>query len=270
MSSEIAEAGAETSLFFIFEAAPEGRVLVTGPDAAIPSAAKAEEFRGSLAACGTVSKDAGGDMWGVADPAIAEREGFRFVSRREAHGMSERGMFARSCAAYQMMNLTVKNKFCGVCGAEMQEHSADRARFCPECGNTVYPVLAAAVIVAVEKDGMLLLGRNVNFPPERYSVLAGFVEPGETLEDAVRREVYEESRLTIKNVRYFGNQPWPFPNSMMFGFNADWESGEPIPDGNEISDVRWFEPTSLPNLPPSISISRKLIDNWLARVTGHK
>ncbi|MDR0652677.1 MAG: NAD(+) diphosphatase, partial [Synergistaceae bacterium] len=120
----------------------------------------------------------------------------------------------------------------------------------------------------VEKNGMLLLGRNVNFPPERYSVLAGFVEPGETLEDAVRREVYEESRVVIKNVRYFGNQPWPFPNSMMFGFNADWESGDPTPDGQEIADVRWFEPASLPNLPPSISISRKLIDDWLTRVTG--
>jgi NAD+ diphosphatase len=256
-------------MFFIFDATPEGRVLVTA-HAVIPSAAEAEELRGSLVACGPVSKCDDGDMWGVADPALAQREEFSFVSRRELPEMFGYGIFARSCVAYQMMNLTMKNKYCGACGTPMRDHAADRARLCPECGNTIYPVLAAAVIVAVEKDGMLLLGRNVNFPPERYSVLAGFVEPGETLEDAVRREVYEESRVSVKNVRYFGNQPWPFPNSMMFGFNADWESGEPTPDGHEITDVRWFEPTSLPNLPPPISISRKLINDWLARVSGRK
>ena len=268
MNSEVSEGDGETPLFFIFDTTPEGWVLVTVPRAAIPSAAEAEKYRRSLAAWGPVSKREGGDMWGAAGPDLAQSKDHAFVSRRELPGMFGHSLFARSCTAYQMMNLTVKNKFCGVCGARMQDHAADRARFCPECGNTVYPVLAAAVIVAVEKDGMLLLGRNVNFPPERYSVLAGFVEPGETLEDAVRREVYEESRVVIKNIRYFGNQPWPFPNSMMFGFNADWESGDPTPDGHEIADVRWFEPASLPNLPPSISISRKLIDDWLTRVTG--
>jgi NAD+ diphosphatase len=240
-------------------------VLAISSRAAVPSAAEAEEFRGSLAACGPVLKRDDGDMWGVAGPDIAQREDCVFVSRRDLPGMCGKDLFTRCCAAYQMMSLTVRNKFCGACGATMRDHDADRARFCPECGNTVYPVLAAAVIVAVEKDGALMLGRNANFPPERYSVLAGFVEPGETLEDTVRREVYEESRVVVKNIRYFGNQPWPFPNSMMFGFNADWESGEPTPDGREITDVRWFEPTSLPDLPPSISISRKLINDWLAR-----
>ncbi|MDR1580087.1 MAG: NAD(+) diphosphatase [Synergistaceae bacterium] len=269
MNSEISESAGADAMFFIFDTTPEGRVLVTASRATIPSAAEAEEFRDYLTACGPVSKCDGGDMWGAAGPILAQREDCVFVSRRELPGMFGHNLFKRSCTAYQMMNLTVKNKFCGACGAPMRDHAADRARFCPECGNTVYPVLAAAVIVAVEKDGMLLLGRNVNFPPDRYSVLAGFVEPGETLEEAARREVYEESRVVIKNVRYFGNQPWPFPNSMMFGFNADWESGEPTPDEHEITDVRWFEPTSLPNLPPPISISRKLINGWLERVAGH-
>jgi len=147
----------------------------------------------------------------------------------------------------------------------MHDHERDRARFCRSCGNTVYPALSNAVIVAVEKEGRLLLGHNVNFPQGRYSVLAGFVEPGETLEEAIRREIFEESGITVKNIRYFGSQPWPFPNSMMFGFNADWESGEPQADGDELSDVRWFSPKELPDIPPSISISRKLIDDWLAR-----
>jgi NAD+ diphosphatase len=270
MNSKNFEGSDKPPMFFIFDATPEGRVLLTAPRAAVPSVAEAEVFRASLAACGPVSKSEGGEIWGAAGPALAQSEGGVFVGRRELPEMFGYDMYARSCTAYQMMNLTVKNKFCGACGAPMRDHAADRARFCPECGNTVYPVLAAAVIVAVEKDGMLLMGRNVNFPPERYSVLAGFVEPGETLEDAARREVYEESRVVIKNVRYFGSQPWPFPNSMMFGFNADWESGEPTPDGQEIADVRWFEPASLPNLPPSISISRKLIDDWLARAAGRR
>ncbi|MDR3166195.1 MAG: NAD(+) diphosphatase [Synergistaceae bacterium] len=270
MNSETSESGGTSPLFFIFDPTPEGRVLVTVSEKKIPSVAGAEEFRSSLAAFGAVSKHDGCDMWGAADPALAQRVCCAFVSRRELPGMFGYNLFMRSCAAYQMMNLTLKNKFCGACDAPMQDHAADRARFCPGCGNTVYPILAAAVIVAVEKDGMLLLGRNVNFPPERYSVLAGFVDPGETLEDAARREVYEESRVAIKNVRYFGNQPWPFPNSMMFAFNADWESGEPTPDGREITDVRWFEPTSPPNLPPSISISRGLIDDWLARAASRK
>jgi NAD+ diphosphatase len=270
MNSEISEDAGEYPLLFIFDAAPEGNVLLTAASAAIPYAGEAEKFRSCLSACGHVSKRGDGDMWGIAAPALTQREDCTFVSRRELPGMFGYSLYTRSCAAYQMMNLTVKNKFCGACGTPMRDHAADRARFCPECGNTVYPVLAAAVIVAVEKSGALLLGHNVNFPPGRYSVLAGFVEPGETLEEAARREVYEESRVVIKNVRYFGNQPWPFPNSMMFGFNADWESGEPTPDGQEIADVRWFEPASLPNLPPSISISRKLIDDWLTRVTNRK
>ena len=109
------------------------------------------------------------------------------------------------------------------------------------------------------------MGHNASFPEGRYSVLAGFVEPGETVEQAVEREVYEESGIRVKNIRYAGSQPWPFPSSMMLGFRADWESGEPVPDGTEITDVRWFSPYDLPDLPPRISISRRLIDGWLAR-----
>ena len=149
----------------------------------------------------------------------------------------------------------------------MRDHDHDRARFCPSCGNVVYPALSSAVIVAVEKEGRILLGHNVNFPAGRYSVLAGFVDPGETLEEAIRREIFEECGISVKNIRYFGSQPWPFPNSMMFGFNADWESGEPKADGDELSEVRWFSPGELPDIPPSISISRRLIDDWLARVS---
>jgi NAD+ diphosphatase len=112
---------------------------------------------------------------------------------------------------------------------------------------------------------MLLMGHNAKFPAGRYSVLAGFVELGESLEDAVGREIYEESRVRVRNVRYFGSQPWPFPSSMMFGFQADWESGEPTPGDGELTDVRWFARDRLPNLPPGVSIARRLIEDWLRR-----
>jgi NAD+ diphosphatase len=112
------------------------------------------------------------------------------------------------------------------------------------------------------------MGHGVNFPPGRYSVLAGFVEPGETLEQAVEREIFEESRVLVKNVRYFGSQPWPFPNSMMIGFRADWASGAPTPGDDELTDVRWFRRGEVPDMPPSVSISRRLIDDWLLRKSG--
>jgi NAD+ diphosphatase len=198
---------------------------------------------------------------GAASPA-----GYEFASRRDLPAFMSEDLFVRSGAAFQMMSLYVNNKFCGKCGEPMRDHTKENARECPECGRIVFPSLAPAVIVAVERDGMLLLGHNANFPEGRYSVLAGFVEPGETLEQTVAREVYEESRIKVKNIRYFGNQPWPFPASMMLGFRAEWRSGEPYPDGEEVTDVRWFSPDQLPALPQSVSISRKLIDAWLERV----
>lgn len=152
----------------------------------------------------------------------------------------------------------------------MKEHEKDRAMVCPSCGHVVYPSLSPAVIMSVEKDGKLLMGHGASFPPGRYSVLAGFVEPGETLEEAVCREVYEESRIRVKNVRYFASQPWPFPNSFMLAFQTDWESGEPVADNEEMLSVRWFTPDDLPDIPPGVSVSRKLIDDWLERQTGDK
>ena len=243
-------------------------MLVGSDGDGIPSVDCAERSSGGLAYRGTVSKSGSGDLWGLIRSGAEPLNGFRFVSRRELPGMCGFEIFRRSGAAYQVMNLVLKNKFCGICGSLMNDHEIDIARLCPSCGNIIYPTLSSAVIVAVEHEGRLLLGHNVNFPEGRYSILAGFVEPGETLEEAVKREIFEESGVTVKNIRYFGNQPWPFPNSMMFGFNADWESGEPKADGGELSDVRWFSPDDLPDLPPSISISRQLIDDWITRASA--
>jgi NAD+ diphosphatase len=209
--------------------------------------------------------DGESDIWARLTPGAPIPESLVAVERRVLADLLGADVFTRSGIAYQMMNLTVKNKFCGVCGTEMRDHERERARECPKCRNIVYPSLSPAIIVAVEKDGMLLMGHNVNFPKGRYSVLAGFVEPGETLEQAVEREVYEESGVRVKNIRYFESQPWPFPSSMMIGFQADWESGDAQPDGEEIADVMWVTPDSLPDLPHSVSISWRLINDWLRR-----
>ncbi len=153
-----------------------------------------------------------------------------------------------------------QQKFCGRCGGEMHDSLTERARHCPVCQNTVYPVIAPAVIVSVKKNGRLLLAHNRNFKGTRHSVIAGFVDAGETLEQAVAREVWEEVGIEIQNIRYVASQPWAFPNSLMVGFRADWASGEIKVDGHEIDTANWFTRDNLPDLPPLGSISRKLIE----------
>jgi NAD+ diphosphatase len=252
---------------FIFNAPASGDVLLADSgDRRPPPAAALEEFAPYLASRGRVSRaERPCDIWALLGAPAPE--GYSFVSRRDVAALCDYAFFNRAGVAYQMMNLTVQNKFCGACGGEMRDHETDRARVCGACGRVVYCSMSPAVIVAVERDGALLMGHGVNFPKGRYSVLAGFVEPGETLEETVAREIYEESRVRVRNVTYFGSQPWPFPNSLMLAFRAEWESGEPTPDGGELSDVRFFEPGELPGLPPEISISRTLIDDWLKRET---
>ncbi|MDR1483018.1 MAG: NAD(+) diphosphatase [Synergistaceae bacterium] len=255
------------SVLFLFDASSEGRVLMTPGDPPKPlTIGDQPGYEDVVSLSGRVLRgDGASDVWARLAPGASIPEGLVALERRVLADLLGGDLFTRSGIAYQMMNLTVKNRFCGVCGAAMRDHRRERARECPACRAMAYPTLSPAIIVAVERDGMLLMGHNVNFPAGRYSVLAGFVEPGETLEQAVEREVYEESGIRINNIRYFESQPWPFPSSMMVGFRADWESGDPQPDGEEIADVRWVTPDNLPDLPPSVSISRRLINDWLRR-----
>ncbi len=155
------------------------------------------------------------------------------------------------------------HEYCGKCGNPTKDKEGERAKICPECGLVNYPRLSPAIIVAVVREGKILLGHSPRFPESFYSVLAGFVEPGETLEDCVRREVLEEVSISVKNIRYFGSQPWPFPDSLMVGFTAEYAGGEIRADGVEISHADWFAPDDLPRIPPRISISRELID-WFS------
>lgn len=176
--------------------------------------------------------------------------------------------FARAGAAYQYMNWRRSMRFCSFCTAPLETREEDRGLSCPGCGRTFYAPLHPAIIVAVERDGKLLLAHNRNMPAKRYSVLAGFVEPGESLEQTVVREVREEVGIEIGGIRYFGSQSWPFPSSLMLGFTAHWSSGEAIPDGLELDEAGWFAPDALPDVPPPLSISRRLIDDFVRRQGG--
>lgn len=162
------------------------------------------------------------------------------------------------------------HRFCGRCGAEASRLDAEFAMHCHACGHRNYPRISPCIITLVTHGESILLGRSPRFPAGRYSTLAGFIEPGEAAEEAVRREVFEEVGIAVGRVRYFKSQAWPFPHSLMLGFFAEAASRRIRIDGVEISDAAWFSPRSLPQLPPLYSISRALIETHLAEVkTGH-
>ena len=159
------------------------------------------------------------------------------------------------------------NRFCGRCGEEMKDSDSERARICEQCDHIVYPRLSPAVIVAVTRGERILLGRSSRFPKEMYSVLAGYVDPGEDLESTVSREIMEEANIRVKNIRYFGSQFWPFSDSLMIGFTAEYDGGEIMVDPEELEDARWFTKEEIPWVPDSLSISRQLID-WFVDSQG--
>jgi NAD+ diphosphatase len=184
------------------------------------------------------------------------------------YGQVDEVTFTVAGRAVQLVEWDRTHRFCGRCGTPTEPAAGERARKCPACGLLAFPRLAPAIITLIERDdGCALLARGRTFPIPMYSCLAGFVEPGETLEQAVHREVREEVGVEIDNVRYWASQPWPFPHSLMLGFNADWVRGEIEIDPVEIVDAKWFAPDDLPQIPPGISIARRLIDDWLARST---
>lgn len=182
------------------------------------------------------------------------------------YGQVDEVTFTVAGRAVQLVEWQRTHRFCGRCGTPTEPAAGERARKCPACALLAFPRLAPAIITLIERDdGSALLARGRTFPIPMYSCLAGFVEPGETIEQAVHREVREEVGVEIDNVRYWASQPWPFPHSLMLGFNADWVSGEIEIDPVEIVDAKWFAPDDLPPIPPGISIARRLIDDWLAR-----
>lgn len=191
-------------------------------------------------------------------------EGMAFRSLRRLYGAIDEDFFWIAGRAVQIVDWDRTHQFCGSCGARTEKDRRERVKACPACGHTSYPRLAPAIIVAVTKGDELLLARSHRHPPDLYSVLAGFVEPGETLEECVMREVKEEVGLDVKNIRYFGSQPWPFPHSLMIAFTCQYAGGEITLEEEEMAEAAWYTADALPRVPPPLSISRHLID-WFVK-----
>jgi NAD+ diphosphatase len=191
--------------------------------------------------------------------------GHTFRGLRAIHGDVPDEIFGVAGRAAQIIEWDRTHQFCGRCGTPMEPAEQERAKRCPRCGLSSFPRLSPAVIMLVERDGKALLAHGAGFSGRMFSCLAGFVEPGESLEEAVAREVREEVGVEIDDITYFGSQPWPFPHSLMIGFTARHAHGEIAIDGVEIEEADWFGPHELPEIPGKLSISRKLIDDFAER-----
>ncbi|AUB59756.1 NADH pyrophosphatase [anaerobic digester metagenome] len=189
--------------------------------------------------------------------------GMAFKDLRSLYDIIEEDLYLLAGRASQIVNWDRSHQFCGQCGAPTITKDDEMAKLCPECGFTSFTRLSPAVITAIIKDGKLLMALHTRTSGNMYGLIAGFVEPGETLTEAVQRETMEEVGLKVKNIEYFGSQPWPYPHSLMIGFTADYDSGEIEVDGKEIIDAKWFDSDQLPQVPSRMSIAGELIQWYL-------
>jgi len=193
---------------------------------------------------------------------VTNDERYEMCGLRQSYYKLSEELYLAAGKCQELLYWDKNTKFCGVCGGRMKMHTAISKR-CEECGKEVWPQLATAVIVLVHRGDDVLLVHAKNFKGRFFGLVAGFVETGETLEQAVHREVKEETGLTIANLRYFGSQPWPYPCGLMVGFHADYVSGQIKLQRSELAAGSWFNKNNLPEIPEKLSIARKLIDDWL-------
>lgn len=196
-------------------------------------------------------------------PSAKPPSGSMLADLKFLYGKLSDPLYALAGRAVQLVLWDRTHQFCGQCGSKMSEKIDERAKECPSCKLLAFPKICPAMMALVQKGDEILLARGPHFTEGMYSILAGFVDPGETLEQCVEREVFEEVGLQVDQIKYFGSQSWPFPNSLMIAFTCRWKSGEIAIDPKEIADARWFKKGNLPLLPPELSISRIVIDSVL-------
>lgn len=186
------------------------------------------------------------------------------INVREAYSHIQNDFWIIAGRASQILRWEQDHRYCGRCGSAMFEPDEEMIKKCPDCSFSAYPRISPAVIMLVTRGREILLGRSPRFPNGMYSTLAGFVEPGETAEEAVRREVREETGIEVNDIRYVASQSWPFPHSLMLAFTAKYASGEITVDNVELEDAKWFSAGDMPRLPSNISVARKLIELFIS------
>jgi NAD+ diphosphatase len=257
-------ADARDALWFVVQ---DGRLLVTEGDApALPDSVAAlswvppaqAHFLGCLGSR---------DCFALhVEPGVDAPPGYRWAGLRSLFFVLPDDLLAVAGRAAQIVEWDRSHRYCGRCGTPTQQKQEERVKVCPACGHTAYPRVAPAMMVLIRRGRELLLARSTRFPNSMYSALAGFVEPGESIENTIHREVQEEVGLRVKDLRYFASQPWPFPHQLMVAFHAEYAGGEVTPDLDEIVDAQWFTLDGLPQLPGRMSISRHLIDAAVAEL----
>jgi NAD+ diphosphatase len=200
--------------------------------------------------------------------AIAVPAGWRLLGVRALLGRLEAELLEIAGLAHHIQHWNRRYRVCPTCGAALEPKAGERAKRCAACEADFFPLVSPCTIVLVHDGPRIVMTRAPHFPPGMYGLVAGFVEPGETLEACAIREVREETNLDVTDVEYFGSQPWPFPHQIMVGFFARATGGELVVDRNELEDARWFHRDELPFLPPPVSIARALIDAWLERCSA--
>jgi NAD+ diphosphatase len=254
----IDDSHADCERMFVFH--PEG-VMLCEADLSLPEAEWCREFDvldgrvhtvgmldGCLYRCMTVGR------------MQVPPEGYAYRGLRSLFGLWSDELLSVASRASQIAEWARSHRCCGVCGTPTEQAAGERCLRCPSCSQSFYPRVSPSMMVLVKKGDAILLARNGAWPVNRFSALAGFVEPGESVEEAVHREVEEEVGLRVHKLNYFGSQSWPFPHSLMLAFTAEYLSGDIRVDGSEIAEARWFGPgDALPDIPTRVSISSALI-----------
>ena len=235
-----------------------------GAAAALPAVAESHELGLALDGEHYLGRLNGVDCFSAHVPAeIDPPSEHEFIGLRALWSRLEEDEFWLAGRGYQIVEWDRTHRFCGRCGSPTENALPERAKRCPDCGHSSFPRLSPAVIVCVTRGREILLAQGTRFPGAFYSVLAGFVEPGESLEETVAREIKEEVGIDVKEISYYGSQPWPFPHSLMIGFTAEHDAGDLVLDPEEIADAGWYTREALPELPPGLSIARTLINDYL-------